>query len=853
MEQDKEKLPVIRLGQENAPVLMDLQKNDEGSLFSSVYDEAYSKIKEYIKAVKERESLYNKNKNNPLYRNENYNNIFAFCGERGSGKTSCMQTVAYNINFRLKDNKDKFEILDIIDPSFFDSTHNILELVISQLFKEFAKKLGQYSCHCNNQDSIQNKKRVLIKQFQIVKENITNLEAKCDPDETIESLAKLSASMDLGKSIFDLVDKYLEFCDNSGFLVIQIDDIDLNTEHAYKMIEQIRKYLIQSNIIILMAAKLEQLNDVVKLDYQIKFEKLIQAKMMNGNIGDYAQKYLLKLIPEDKRIDLPTIKYYYNDDILIQSNNKCKQSSLNAYQQEEIEKILLFVDKLILDELRPGTLRELLNRLSIYNSLNIRKERFKEKRSRVVDLNKKYYCNDEEMIVNRFMEYYFQSIAPIKNSFDRINLLKKIFLSNEMSLLLVVRDVLEEELGDIYIEGTINGDDGNIIDANRFYFQEAVGINQIIDIVNFTFHRFGQSKSSEFITSVLFVFNIRLNMIHRKIRLSILGNRIMTVNKLAIPNLPSKQAIDEYYDILSSENRYERILERTSELKDEINQLNQYRSKYENDEFNSNWQFMYQIENEKRSKLIEENTNLRSKIFLKFKDFINVAYERFDVEELLTENQDLDNVDDILRYIENKKLISNYNDSLERLKNEYFHRARRFQDTKQIESIEFLKKQIEEKRSKIRILENLSFAEMENEDNISRYKILISLLKECYTSTTDNKSYVFNPISLFNNNEFVRILNTSNSLLDNIITLTNKSHEYIKSGLSIEYMLVNVLRTITDSIDNYFTQNLDYESDIKHKKEIAEILYGTMSNDYELMIDENIGLFNFYNSLFIKN
>ncbi|MGL5731816.1 MAG: hypothetical protein ACRCX5_11940, partial [Bacteroidales bacterium] len=234
MGQENKTPSVIRLGQENAPVLIDLQKENEKSLFSSVYKEAYHKIEEYINAVKERENLYDNNKNNPLYRNENYNNIFAFCGERGSGKTSCMQTVAYNINFKLKD-KDKFEILDVIDPSFFDSTHNILELVISQLFKEFAKKLEQHSSHCNNQESLQNKKRGLIKQFQIVKENITNLEAKCDPDETIESLDKLSASMDLGKSIFELVDKYLEFCDNSGFLVIQIDDIDLNTEHAYKM------------------------------------------------------------------------------------------------------------------------------------------------------------------------------------------------------------------------------------------------------------------------------------------------------------------------------------------------------------------------------------------------------------------------------------------------------------------------------------------------------------------------------------------------------------------------------------------------------------------------------------------
>lgn len=363
MEHDKKKLPVIKFGQENAPVLLDLQNSNEASLFASVHSEAFKKIKEYIQNIEERNVISEQNIGNPLYRNENYNNIFAFCGERGSGKTSCMQTVAYNINFRLKD-KYKFNILDVIDPSFFDSTHNILELVISQLFKEFTKKLGQYAYHCNNQEWIQNKKRVLIKQFQIVKENITNLEAKCDPDETIESLAKLSASMDLGKSIFDLVDKYLEFCDNSGFLVIQIDDIDLNTEHAYKMIEQIRKYLIQSNIIILMAIKLEQLEDVVKLDYQTKFEKLSNAKNMSGSIIDYAKKYISKFIPETKRIYIPTIHQLIDIEVDIKVDGFEQYKTLKEYHDGAIERI--YCSKNLSRIFLPDNLREFL---SICNSI----------------------------------------------------------------------------------------------------------------------------------------------------------------------------------------------------------------------------------------------------------------------------------------------------------------------------------------------------------------------------------------------------------------------------------------------------------------------------------------------------
>lgn len=43
------------------------------------------------------------------------------------------------------------------------------------------------------------------------------------------------------------------------FLIIAIDDLDLCNSDVYKMAEQIRKYLIVPQVIIIMAVRMEQL------------------------------------------------------------------------------------------------------------------------------------------------------------------------------------------------------------------------------------------------------------------------------------------------------------------------------------------------------------------------------------------------------------------------------------------------------------------------------------------------------------------------------------------------------------------------------------------------------------------
>ena len=95
------------------------------SLFSQQYTTAFGILKQLIEASEDE-----------CYPGQGSSRIIAFCGDRGAGKTSCMMSVRYAIahseeeeisaylrNNGLRKADLNFDILNPIDPSFFDESH----------------------------------------------------------------------------------------------------------------------------------------------------------------------------------------------------------------------------------------------------------------------------------------------------------------------------------------------------------------------------------------------------------------------------------------------------------------------------------------------------------------------------------------------------------------------------------------------------------------------------------------------------------------------------------------------------------------------------------------------------------
>lgn len=127
----------FNIGQESRPVIEKLTKqNVKKSLFFEQYKNAFDSLSSYLKVLKTKDE----EENEPL------NNIFAFIGERGAGKTSCMLSVANELTNKsensILDNYQEvknltFHKLSMIDPSFFDEKHGIIAEILASLYNEY--------------------------------------------------------------------------------------------------------------------------------------------------------------------------------------------------------------------------------------------------------------------------------------------------------------------------------------------------------------------------------------------------------------------------------------------------------------------------------------------------------------------------------------------------------------------------------------------------------------------------------------------------------------------------------------------------------------------------------------------
>lgn len=308
-------------------------KEDYASRKTSIFADQYKKALQVIDAY-----IDAKDDEADKALQESRNNIIAFMGDRGTGKTSCMMSVLNMLEEHLKAGKknQKIASVEVVDPSFFDENTNIIYLVVGKMFAAFKESIDR-----NNEDTV--KIHDLMTAFQNVLSQISMMGKSPlnENDTDIHQLENLLVTVNLKKSLKKLVDCYLKYYEKD-FLVIPVDDIDNNTDQAYKMMEQIRKYLILPNVIILISFKLEQISNVAELYFTKLYSPLSSRSKNAVNVGDMAQKYLLKLFPLEHRVALPDLRTMMDKELEVYLNREAKHALLSGSSMKYTMTALIF-------------------------------------------------------------------------------------------------------------------------------------------------------------------------------------------------------------------------------------------------------------------------------------------------------------------------------------------------------------------------------------------------------------------------------------------------------------------------------------------------------------------------------
>lgn len=331
--QNQQKTLLHILGRETRIVVKNASEVDDEDFFSSQYKTALQIVASIVDNQKDDDDEYDNI--------ENFNNIITFIGDRGSGKTSCMLTFAnllknpdeINGNFAIDDKckktlrENQFFVLPAIDPSFFVSAYNIIGAFIANIYNQFRKEASK-NCHTTgdvDEGVIQSFYGALSKAQRSFGRLYSE---KRDDMDDMERLEQLSCSLNLKEDIENLTKTYLCYmnrCSNARYskLVLCIDDIDLNTKTAVEIMEWIRKYLIQPNIIILFAVKLDQMFDLKRMNLYAEYKDLLdKEKISDTEIDEMTEKYITKIFPLAHRVHLPDSNLIFNTVYTSYENKK---------------------------------------------------------------------------------------------------------------------------------------------------------------------------------------------------------------------------------------------------------------------------------------------------------------------------------------------------------------------------------------------------------------------------------------------------------------------------------------------------------------------------------------------------
>ena len=210
----------------------------EGVFFTKEYEHAISILNSIIDIQNSNDDkncdCHQKEQKSCCSRNKKLgrNNIILFTGERGSGKTSTILSFGQYLENNKVNNK-KFKCLPLIDPSYFDNNNNILKSVLTTMFK-----MAKCMLKCQNNNDEHNDYSDLWKRFDKVFKTLGDIEGARKQDYSLETLNELGESSNLQDAMQDLVKEFISKSPcKFDFLVLLIDDLDMNVSYASQMLE----------------------------------------------------------------------------------------------------------------------------------------------------------------------------------------------------------------------------------------------------------------------------------------------------------------------------------------------------------------------------------------------------------------------------------------------------------------------------------------------------------------------------------------------------------------------------------------------------------------------------------------
>lgn len=268
-----------------------------------------------------------------------YNDTITILGPRGSGKTSFIMSV-----LKKYETKNDVEILELIDPTLIEEKGHIFLTIISLIKNKVENKFHNNECDplCTEYQQRKcwdNKLKKLAAGLPSIDIDIDgeSLYANWQDPEYVmnKGLAAVKSAKELESNFNEIVDMALHILDKNAFL-IAFDDIDVNFNNGWKVLETIRKYLTSPQIITLLSGDIKLFSKAIRKQQWENFgtklltwegEKLNRLEAFDEMVTEIESQYMQKIMKSPNRINLSTIA-----ELLSRGHKICIKDKKDIYK-----------------------------------------------------------------------------------------------------------------------------------------------------------------------------------------------------------------------------------------------------------------------------------------------------------------------------------------------------------------------------------------------------------------------------------------------------------------------------------------------------------------------------------------
>lgn len=253
------------------------------------------------------DSINDENHNNNNIR-KRYNDTITILGSRGSGKTSFLMSVLSHY-----ENHTQIEIIELIDPTLIEEKGHIFLTLVSLIRDKVENVISRIECEPYSKGQQlrncweQKLKKLAAGLPSIDIDNSSIYSNWHDPEHVMKKgLEAVKAAKELEQNFEEIVKIALKILDKKAFL-IAFDDIDVNVNNGWKVLETIRKYLTSQYIITLLSGDIKLFSKAIRKHQWENFGKELlknEGERM-GNIDKYDElvteiegQYMQKIIGE---------------------------------------------------------------------------------------------------------------------------------------------------------------------------------------------------------------------------------------------------------------------------------------------------------------------------------------------------------------------------------------------------------------------------------------------------------------------------------------------------------------------------------------------------------------------------